>query len=133
MYTAGPWSAGDFNHHETLVNSKDYPIASVFSGDWGDEFPNVRLVKNERAMGECAEAFIETIVYGHIDESTAQSNANLIAAAPDLLDACTRALELLEVLETECSCKMLCPPYDIHNVNQTLRDVIADAIRGRPW
>ena len=130
MYTEGPWSAGEFSHHDPFVTSKDYPIASVFNGDWGDEFPNVRLVKNERAMGECAEAFIETIVYGHIDERTAQSNANLIAAAPDLLDACTQALELLEVWEVEYCSKMLLLPHDFYGACVALRDVIADAIRG---
>ena len=96
-HTPGPWNAcGDGECQCKLVMYEDGPVAKVISGKWGDEFPNIRLVKNEQGMGEHAEAFVEMIEYGEVNEETATANARLIAAAPDLLAACELALHAFE-------------------------------------
>lgn len=96
-YTPGPWNACNNGECQCkLVRYQDGPVAEVISGEWGDEFPNIRLVKNEHGPGEHAGAFVEMTVYGEVSEQTATANARLIAAAPDLLHALLFALPELE-------------------------------------
>ena len=88
-HTPGPWTAC---HHGKckckLVSGEHHPIAQIISGEWGDDYPNIRLVPSQRHIGEVAEAYTDRIVYGEIDEEIAQANANLIASSPNLLAAC---------------------------------------------
>ena len=98
-YTPGPWTAClDGKCQCKTVMSDHHPVASVTSGEWGDEFPDIRLCKREDVIGQRAEAYIERIVYGSVKEETAEANARLIAAAPDLL-ALVEQVEWLEVDE----------------------------------
>jgi hypothetical protein len=71
---------------------RDYPICKVTSGDWGDDYPSIRLV-GETSFDLKAEAYMEQITYGSIREDQAKVHANLIAAAPDLYWACRGWLE----------------------------------------
>jgi len=49
-------------------------------------------VPNQHGIGKVAEAYMDRIVYGEIDETVAQANARLIAVAPNLLAACKAVL-----------------------------------------
>lgn len=90
-FTPGPWS-----HHVDIackcgyISATDHPVAKVISGDWGDDYPSIRLIGG--SLERSAEAYMEQITYGHIDQTEAKANARLIAAAPDLLEALTGLL-----------------------------------------
>ena len=87
-HTPGTWTACyGGGGRDVVVMCEDYPVAIVTSGEWGDEFPNIRLRPREDGMGSHAEAFTEMIVYGDVGKEIAKANARLVAAAPDLLDA----------------------------------------------
>ena len=86
-YTPGPWKAcNDGDCGCGFVSANGHPICQVTSGDWGDEYPSIRLVGNG-TLDSRAEAYIDKVVYGHVAPDTAKANASLIAAAPDLLEA----------------------------------------------
>lgn len=85
-HTPGPWHAcKDGACTCKAVWCADHPIADVTSGEWGDDYPAIRL--DQEGIGAKAEAYMERFVYGSIDPSVAAANARLIAAAPDLLAA----------------------------------------------
>lgn len=85
-HTPGPWS-----HHVDIackcggIGSKNHPVAKVYAGEWGDEYPAIRLVGG--SLERQYEAYIERIAYGEIPQAEADANAALISAAPDLLEA----------------------------------------------
>lgn len=88
MHTPGPWRA--CNNGECsckVVGWKDHPVAKVFSGEWGDEFPSIRLVGGSLELK--AEPYMERFAYGTIPEDEAKANARLISAAPDMREALT--------------------------------------------
>jgi hypothetical protein len=89
-FTPGPWTAHDGKSTTCKcgsVSAKDTPIATVTSGDWGDEYPSLRFV-GEDPFDMKVEAYMEQITYGNIAPEVACANASLIAAAPDLYAAC---------------------------------------------
>lgn len=57
------------------------PVAQVIRGDWGDDYPAIRI-ENPGAIGEKAEPYMEKIVYGSIDDVTADANIRLMVQAP---------------------------------------------------
>ncbi|MFN6952496.1 MAG: hypothetical protein ACK4NE_07870 [Albidovulum sp.] len=84
-HTPGPWHAcKDGACTCKVVWCADHPIADVASGEWGDEYPAIRL--DQEGIGAKAEAYLERLVYGSIDPTVAAANARLIAAAPDMLE-----------------------------------------------
>jgi len=88
-HTPGPWNVcgADRGVCQCMtVLCSDYPIAKVVSGDWGDDYPAIRLT-GYSTLDAKAEAYMAQMTYGRIDEKTAKANARLIAAAPDLLEA----------------------------------------------
>ena len=92
-HTPGPWHlCGDDRGGCSCntVTSPDYPIAKVTLGEWGDEWPSLRLT--ESSMAGKYETYMEKCTYGEVSKETAVANARLIAAAPDMLAALTMAL-----------------------------------------
>lgn len=85
-HTDGPWSAckdGKCACHTVMC--ADHPIATITSGDWGDDFPSVRLVGD--SLDRKAEPYMDQITYGSVDPAVAEANCRLIAAAPTMLEA----------------------------------------------
>ena len=86
-HTPGPWHAcGNGKCACKLVWSPDYPVAKIESGKWGDDYASIRLTGESLLLK--AEPFMDQITYGEISEDIAEANALLIAACPDLLEAC---------------------------------------------
>jgi hypothetical protein len=88
----GPWSS--CNHGKCsckMVSTGDHPIAKVESGEWGDEWPSIRIV-GDTSFDRKAEAFMEMSAYGSIDEKTARANAQLIAFARTALPILANAV-----------------------------------------
>lgn len=84
-HTPGPWSVcGNGECSCKTIMCADHPIAVVTHGEWGDDYPAIRLVGTS-SLDQKAEAYMEQITYGEIGEELARANALLIAAAPDLL------------------------------------------------
>ena len=65
------------------------------SRKWGDDYPAIRLVGSS-SLDMKAEAFMEQITYGEVNEETATANARLIAAAPKMLAALQEIEEFLD-------------------------------------
>jgi hypothetical protein len=87
-HTPGPWSACHNGECQCkTVMGNDYPVATITSGNWGDDYPSIRLV-GDSSLELKAEAYMEQITYGKVSEETAVANARLIAASPELLEAC---------------------------------------------
>lgn len=89
-FTKGPWKVCSGNKKSGgicscfSVSSEHYPIAAIEHGEWGDSYPNVRLVNSESGIGKVAEAFMDFSGYGAIPEDESVANAKLIAVAPDM-------------------------------------------------
>ena len=84
-FSHGDWHACDKGNCVCKqVWCDDYPVATVTSGKWGDDYPSIRLVG--RSLNTTAEAFMDQITYGEISEATATANARLIAMAPQMYD-----------------------------------------------
>lgn len=68
-----------------MVACDHYPVATVTVGDWGDDFPAVRLTSTN-PLDAKVEAYMEQYTYGTVSEELAMANARLIAAAPEMYD-----------------------------------------------
>ena len=69
----------------------DYPIATVISGKWGDDYPSIRLTGNSLDLK--AEAYMEQISYGEINEEEAKANIRLMTMAPKMYKICKHLLD----------------------------------------
>lgn len=97
-FTKGPWSVCRADDCEcSTVSSKNAPIAKVTRGDWGDDYPALRLV-GDSSLDMKAEAYMEQITYGTVPPEEAAANAHLIAASPDLYAAAERLAKGLDNL-----------------------------------
>ena len=91
-HTPGPWhTCAKGKCSCFIVMSDDYPVASLTHGDWGDDYPAIRLV-GSGSHDQKAEVYMKQNTYGSVNEATARANWHLIAAAPDLLLACKLAV-----------------------------------------
>ena len=89
-HTPLPWSYC-CNKCYTIM-STNHPIAKVVRGDWGDDYPSVRLVGNS-SLALKAEPYMAQITYGHIEKETAAANGALIVRAVNAHDALVEALK----------------------------------------
>jgi len=95
-FTPGPWYSchnGDCKCNQ--IWSNDYPVAVVESGEWGDKYPSLRLV-GDNSFNQKAEAYMERIPYGKIEEETARANKALIAASPALYAALEKLVNVCD-------------------------------------
>ena len=87
-FTPGPWSLCGAERGGCkcfTVGCDHHPICTVKHGEWGDSYPEIRLIG--KGIGKTAEAYLEFTAYGAIDEEFAKGNAYLIAAAPEMYEA----------------------------------------------
>lgn len=78
--TRGPWKACRKGECPCLnLWCDDHPIAKFESGEWGDTYPAIRLT-DEPSMARKAEAYIEKMTYGTIDQEVAKANIQFIVA-----------------------------------------------------
>ena len=59
--------------------TSDHPVAEVTKGDWGDDYPSIRIVGS--SLERKAEAYMEQLTYGHITPELAKANAIRLVAA----------------------------------------------------
>ena len=102
-----PWSACDDGKCPCkTIMAADYPIAKISSGDWGDDYPTIRLEGGP--LDTKAVAVMEQITYGHIPEELALANILYFVSAantlPDALDEIERLNACIPVSEVPC-CK----------------------------
>lgn len=90
--TERPWSAcGEGKCPCGQVWGKHHPVCEVTRGEWGDSFPDVRL-RDDGGLGSVAEAYMQMLAYGSVDDVTAEANAALIVLAVNSHDALVAAL-----------------------------------------
>lgn len=95
--TPAPWNAcgqsrGGCTCCQVWSESVDAPVAKADIGEWGDEFPTLRIDPSSSIKGKVeVQAVMDMLVYGEIPKERAIANAAFIAEArqaiPDLLDA----------------------------------------------
>ncbi len=102
-HSPGPWSAcHDGKCSCGFISTADHPVAKVESGEWGDDYPAVKIVPSERGLtGTSFEvtAYMEQVGYGRIDPEVAQQNAQLIAMSPEMLVLLQQGLVLVTANE----------------------------------
>lgn len=111
-YTPGPWHAcrkGKCRCRQIWCD--DYPIATVLAGEWGDEYPVLKITGDPSAIGAkvTVEAEMGRVAYGLISEDEAEANGILMAAAPVLLEALEGMVENVEEMQSDddisaCQC-----------------------------
>lgn len=84
--TPEPWEyCGEKRKHPEhcecgYIWGEDYPIAKVTKGEWGDEWPAIK-VERPGSINESAVPYTEKMVYGSVNEGTADANMELIVLA----------------------------------------------------
>ena len=73
--------------------ARDYPVAEVIKGYWGDDYPAIRYVESDGMVNTAVEAYMEQITYGNVSEDQAMANRAFITCAP------TDILALIEEVE----------------------------------
>ncbi len=97
--TEGRWRAcGKGDCSCGLITSKDYPIAEIVNGKWGDDYPALRYAKDSTSLNMKVEAYMEQITYGEVPKELVSANAKYIAACSpqNLIPLLERLVELEE-------------------------------------
>jgi hypothetical protein len=88
-HTPLPWHACCGKCH--TIMSTHHPIAQITVGDWGDDYPSIRLV-GDSSLALKAEPYMAQITYGHIEKEVAIANAAFIVKAVNAHDDLVKAL-----------------------------------------
>lgn len=102
-YSPGPWEAchdGECSCGFIWSRTADHPVAKVESGEWGDDYPAVKITPSEGGLTGThfeVQAYMEQIAYGRIDPEVAQQNALLIAMAPEMFELLQQGLVLVSI------------------------------------
>jgi len=100
-HTPLPWQAcNDGKCSCKQIWCSDYPIAVVNSGDWGDDYPSIRIV-GDSSLDLKAEAYMEQCTYGHIPEEEAEANIQFIVKACNSYDP-THDQQVRKAFAEEC-------------------------------
>lgn len=76
------------------VMTDDYPIARCESGNWGDEYPAIRVKDFPSIEGKVeVEAYMERMDYGYIEPSLAKANIKFIQSAPMMMEVIEELLQ----------------------------------------
>lgn len=92
--TPGPWSSCGDKCKCRHVMSNDFPIAEVTKGDWGDDYPSVRLV-GDSSLDLRAEPYMAQITYGNVPAEQFLANRAFISSAPSDVAALLAEVERL--------------------------------------
>ncbi len=96
-HTALPWSLCNEGKCACLqISGEHHPIAKVFSGKWGDNYPAIRIQEGHGSIEGKYEVYMEQITYGEISEETAQANAAFIVRAANCYERLIGAIESLK-------------------------------------
>lgn len=104
-HSPGPWEAchgGECSCGFIWSVTADHPVAKVESGEWGDDYPAVKVTPTERSLTGTSfqvDAYMERIGYGKVDPEVAQHNARLIAMSPEMFALLQQGLVLVTVEE----------------------------------
>lgn len=90
--TLRPWTLCGDKCNCGVISGEHHPVAKVFSGKWGDDYPDIRLV-GESSLNLKAEPFMNQITYGEIPLEKARANAAFIVLACNTHDALLAALK----------------------------------------
>lgn len=100
-----------------ITNAKDL-VATVTRGKWGDDYPSIRLVGG--SLDRKAEAYMEQITYGEIDDETAKANAAFIVKCCNNFDGLLESLKRMTAIVDSDACIF---PHD-----QKVRDKAAQSL-----
>ncbi len=93
-HTSGPLSVhADEKRSCLTIGGEKHPVAKIYSGKWGDNYPSIRLVGPSLDLK--AEAYMDQITYGEIPEEVAIDTARRLVLAYNCHDELVRALELV--------------------------------------
>lgn len=117
-HTPLPWNACCNKCH--TIMSAHGPIAKITAGDWGDDYPSIRLV-GDSSLSLKAEPYMAQITYGHVAKETAEANAALIVRAVNAYEDLQARITGLE--------SMLCDAQEeiaeLRNAHETMTREIA--------
>jgi hypothetical protein len=89
-----PWHAcGNGECNCRSIWTDEYPVLTVTHGEWGDDYPAIRMVSE---LGGLYEAYMEQITYGEVFEETATANAKYITAACNNYPAALEEIEHMQ-------------------------------------
>lgn len=100
--TPGPWGSCDDSKCKCrAVLCNDHPVAEVVKGDWGDDYPSLRIVGP--SLDQKVEAYMEQITYGHIPEDQFLANRAFIRESWSDIKALVEEIERLRSTLKHCT------------------------------
>lgn len=89
--TPGPWTHHGEKCKCNMVTGRDHPVAEVTKGDWGDNYPAIKL-EGTSSLDMKAVAVMEQITYGSIPEEVFLANRDFISRCREAVPILCRAL-----------------------------------------
>lgn len=73
----------------------DHPVLTIERGEWGDEWPSLRLV-GDSSFDRKAEAYMEKSAYGNVPDDVADANMHFVVKAANLHYELVAMLDLVQ-------------------------------------